>query len=163
MVLVMAISAFFASHIYGSPAANAGLSFGFFFFPSLPHCHRCTHQISHYLQLVIHVLKKKKFNISVCFFTQVHKIAPEYYNNLPSHYSWIKVIWDFIFDPEIGPYSRVKRRVVKAEAVGSKLEQTNGQEVNGNGIQKNGCAAQRDINFSNAQGTCTNVSALPRD
>lgn len=73
------------------------------------------------------------------------------------------MIWDFIFDPEIGPYSRVKRRVVKAEAVGSKLEQTNGQEVNGNGIQKNGCAAQRDINFSNAQGTCTNVSALPRD
>ncbi|CAG5129695.1 unnamed protein product [Candidula unifasciata] len=40
---------------------------------------------------------------------EVRKIAPEYYKCLPSHHSWIKVIWDFIFDPEIGPYSRVKR------------------------------------------------------
>ncbi|BFZ11810.1 hypothetical protein BsWGS_14849 [Bradybaena similaris] len=40
---------------------------------------------------------------------EVRKIAPEYYTSLPCHHSWIKVIWDFIFDPEIGPYSRVKR------------------------------------------------------
>lgn len=42
---------------------------------------------------------------------EVRKIAPEYYKDLPAHCSWVKVIWDFIFDPEIGPYSRVKRRV----------------------------------------------------
>ncbi|XP_005091402.1 sphingolipid delta(4)-desaturase DES1 [Aplysia californica] len=40
---------------------------------------------------------------------QVREIAPEYYDNLPCHHSWVKVIWDFILDPEIGPYSRVKR------------------------------------------------------
>jgi len=40
---------------------------------------------------------------------KVREIAPEYYQNLPSHDSWVKVIWDFITDPDIGPYSRVKR------------------------------------------------------
>ena len=38
------------------------------------------------------------------------KIAPDFYDNLPYHTSWMKVIWDFIFSPEIGPYARVKRR-----------------------------------------------------
>ena len=37
-------------------------------------------------------------------------MVPEYYDNLPCHTSWTKVIYDFIFDPEIGPYSRVKRK-----------------------------------------------------
>ena len=39
----------------------------------------------------------------------VKKIAGEYYDNLPYHTSWTKVIWDFITDPRIGPYARVKR------------------------------------------------------
>ena len=39
----------------------------------------------------------------------VRKIAPEFYDNLPSHNSWSKVIYDFITDPAIGPYNRVKR------------------------------------------------------
>lgn len=43
----------------------------------------------------------------------VKKIAAEYYDNLPYHTSWIKVIWDFIIDPRIGPYARVKRPKVK--------------------------------------------------
>jgi sphingolipid delta-4 desaturase len=37
------------------------------------------------------------------------KMAPEYYDNLPSYNSWTKVIWDYIMDPEVGPYSRMKR------------------------------------------------------
>lgn len=41
---------------------------------------------------------------------QVRKIAPEFYENLPCHTSWSRVIWDFIMDPEVGPYSRVKRK-----------------------------------------------------
>ena len=45
-----------------------------------------------------------------CLF-QVRKIAPEYYDNLPYHTSWVKVLWDFVFDPEIGPYSRIRRPV----------------------------------------------------
>ena len=40
---------------------------------------------------------------------QVRKIAPEYYVNLPCHTSWVKVLWDFVFNSEIGLYSRVRR------------------------------------------------------
>lgn len=40
---------------------------------------------------------------------KVREIAPEYYDNLPHHTSWVKVLYDYITDPEIGPYSRVKR------------------------------------------------------
>ena len=40
---------------------------------------------------------------------EVRKIAPEFYDNLPHHLSWSKVIFDFITDPKIGPYARVKR------------------------------------------------------
>ena len=43
----------------------------------------------------------------------VKKIAAEYYGNLPYHTSWTKVIWDFITDPRIGPYARVKRAQTK--------------------------------------------------
>lgn len=40
----------------------------------------------------------------------VKKIAGDYYDNLPQHTSWVKVIYDFITNPDIGPYSRVKRK-----------------------------------------------------
>jgi sphingolipid delta-4 desaturase len=41
---------------------------------------------------------------------QLKAMAPEFYDNLPCHHSWSRVIYDFIFDPDIGPYSRVKRK-----------------------------------------------------
>jgi len=37
------------------------------------------------------------------------EMVPEYYDNLKSYTSWSGVIWDFIMDPTIGPYSRVRR------------------------------------------------------
>lgn len=37
------------------------------------------------------------------------KIAPDYYDDLPSYTSWCKVLWDFVFDPAIGPFARVRR------------------------------------------------------
>jgi len=37
-------------------------------------------------------------------------IAAEYYDNLPSYNSWTKVIYDYIMDPTVGPYSRVMRK-----------------------------------------------------
>ncbi|XP_032078981.1 sphingolipid delta(4)-desaturase/C4-monooxygenase DES2 [Thamnophis elegans] len=40
----------------------------------------------------------------------VKKIAPEYYDTLPQHQSWVHVIWDFVFDDNISPYLRVKRK-----------------------------------------------------
>lgn len=43
-------------------------------------------------------------------FPQVRKIAPEYYDHLPQHHSWVKVLWDFVFEDSMGPYSRVKRK-----------------------------------------------------
>ncbi|XP_059176448.1 sphingolipid delta(4)-desaturase DES1-like [Physella acuta] len=67
---------------------------------------------------------------------EVRKIAPEYYKNLPCHHSWVKVIWDFIFDPEIGPYSRVKRRVEKPEEGENHMKVSEGApHTNGNGVK----------------------------
>ncbi|XP_013793634.2 sphingolipid delta(4)-desaturase DES1-like, partial [Limulus polyphemus] len=47
---------------------------------------------------------------------EVKQIAKEYYENLPQHNSWIKVIYDFITDPDIGPYARVMRKHRPAHA-----------------------------------------------
>ncbi|XP_058795182.1 sphingolipid delta(4)-desaturase DES1 [Phymastichus coffea] len=41
---------------------------------------------------------------------EVKRIAAEFYDNLPQHNSWISVLYDFIMDPEIGPYARMKRK-----------------------------------------------------
>jgi len=40
----------------------------------------------------------------------VKKIAAEFYDDLPQHNSWVKVLYDFITDPAIGPYARIKRK-----------------------------------------------------
>ncbi|KAF8553357.1 hypothetical protein OG21DRAFT_1510297 [Imleria badia] len=39
----------------------------------------------------------------------LHALAPEFYNSLPSHPSWPMVIVNFIRDPEVGMFARVKR------------------------------------------------------
>jgi len=41
---------------------------------------------------------------------EVKKIAAEFYDNLPCHHSWIKVLYDFITTHEVGPYARIKRK-----------------------------------------------------
>lgn len=41
----------------------------------------------------------------------VKKIASEYYDDLPHYTSWVKVLYDFIMDDQLSPYSRVKRRL----------------------------------------------------
>lgn len=46
----------------------------------------------------------------------VRQIAGEYYDNLPYHTSWVKVLWNFIIDPKIGPYARMKRKARKLGA-----------------------------------------------
>jgi len=40
----------------------------------------------------------------------LREIAREFYDELPHHDSWVQVLYDFIFDPEIGPYARIKRK-----------------------------------------------------
>jgi len=44
---------------------------------------------------------------------ELKRIAPEFYDCLPAHNSWVKVIWDYIMDPSVGPYSRVMRKSSK--------------------------------------------------
>ena len=46
--------------------------------------------------------------ISIPF--QLKKMAPEFYDNLPCHTSWVKVLYDFVMDSDVGPYARIKRR-----------------------------------------------------
>ncbi|VVC99646.1 unnamed protein product [Leptidea sinapis] len=41
---------------------------------------------------------------------RVKRIASEFYDDLPQHNSWSSVLWDFVMDPEIGPYARIKRK-----------------------------------------------------
>ncbi|KAK4878006.1 hypothetical protein RN001_010512 [Aquatica leii] len=41
---------------------------------------------------------------------QVKAIAPEFYDNLPQHSSWSAVLYDFVMDPDIGPYARIRRK-----------------------------------------------------
>lgn len=40
---------------------------------------------------------------------QLKAMAPEFYNNLPSHSSWVGVMWRFIWDPSINPFARTVR------------------------------------------------------
>ncbi len=41
---------------------------------------------------------------------ELRKAAPEFYNNLHSYNSWVKVIFDFIFRKDVTLYSRTKRK-----------------------------------------------------
>ena len=52
----------------------------------------------------------------------VKEIASEYYKDLPQHNSWTKVLYDFITDPAIGPYARMKRKAMRCKAGEEKEE-----------------------------------------
>jgi len=43
------------------------------------------------------------------------KMCPEFYDTLPYHTSWCKVIYKYITDPNVGPYSRIKRNNIDQE------------------------------------------------
>lgn len=43
---------------------------------------------------------------------ELRRIAPEFYDNLPQHKSWSWVIVQFITDPKVGMFSRVKRQAI---------------------------------------------------
>lgn len=42
---------------------------------------------------------------------KLRKIAPEYYENLQSYKSWSQVIYSYIADKSMGPFSRMKRKL----------------------------------------------------
>jgi sphingolipid delta-4 desaturase len=41
---------------------------------------------------------------------QLHRIAAEFYRDLPCHASWPAVLWQFVWDPAVGLHCRVKRQ-----------------------------------------------------
>ena len=41
---------------------------------------------------------------------ELNRIANEFYCDLPCHYSWVGVMWEFILDAEVGLWCRVKRK-----------------------------------------------------
>jgi len=47
--------------------------------------------------------------VAGCNLPKVRAMAPEFYDTLPHHDSWVAVIYNYIMDPTVGPYSRVKR------------------------------------------------------
>jgi len=47
--------------------------------------------------------------------SKVKALAPEFYDNLPCHTSWLKVYVDYITRPDISPFARVKRAKVGSE------------------------------------------------
>jgi sphingolipid delta-4 desaturase len=55
-------------------------------------------------------------NIPGYLLPKLKKIAPDYYDNLPCHYSWVKVLIDFIRNPDLGPKSRI-RRTIRSDAL----------------------------------------------
>ena len=66
----------------------------------------------------------------------LRKLAPEFYDTIPSHPSWPMVIVNFIRDPEVGIFARVKRpcdfraklAAEKAAKSGSAAKQTEEKE-----------------------------------
>jgi hypothetical protein len=50
---------------------------------------------------------------------------------MPCHYSWVRVLYDFIRNPELGPQSRI-RRTVRSDALKNKnaLDLKNKSKVN---------------------------------
>lgn len=73
----------------------------------------------------------------------VRKIAPEFYNHLNHHTSWVKVIWKYITDPSVGPFARVKR----PHKFGSKEVETNDDSVllsKANGVNKSANDVKKD-------------------
>jgi len=41
---------------------------------------------------------------------QLHSIAPEFYKDIGVNDSWVSILWRFIFDDSINPYSRILRQ-----------------------------------------------------
>ncbi|XP_057652460.1 sphingolipid delta(4)-desaturase DES1 [Diorhabda carinulata] len=41
---------------------------------------------------------------------EVKRIASEFYDDLPQHHSWTAVLYDFVMDPDVGPYARIRRK-----------------------------------------------------
>jgi len=59
-----------------------------------------------------------------CRLHQLRKLAPEYYESLSSYTCWVQVIWDYISNPEISPFSRVLRKSSTSKFINSTDDKT---------------------------------------
>ena len=57
----------------------------------------------------LYVLRCSVLSMTSTLCLQLREIAPEFYTPLQCHTSWVWVIWKFISDPEVGPWTRMKR------------------------------------------------------
>jgi len=48
---------------------------------------------------------------------KLRKMAPEFFDEIPHYHSWVKVLWDFMMDPKLTPFSRIKRNLVSDEEI----------------------------------------------
>eukprot|EP00540_Astrosyne_radiata_P024041 CAMPEP_0116868830 /NCGR_PEP_ID=MMETSP0418-20121206/27420_1 /TAXON_ID=1158023 /ORGANISM="Astrosyne radiata, Strain 13vi08-1A" /LENGTH=115 /DNA_ID=CAMNT_0004504855 /DNA_START=196 /DNA_END=543 /DNA_ORIENTATION=- len=48
---------------------------------------------------------------------KLRKMAPDYFDTIPHYHSWVKVLWDFLLDPKLSPFSRVKRHDLPKEEI----------------------------------------------
>jgi sphingolipid delta-4 desaturase len=53
---------------------------------------------------------------------RLREIAPEFYNTLTWHTSWCWIIFKFLTDPEVGPWTRVKRHSREEPKKAAKIE-----------------------------------------
>ncbi len=53
--------------------------------------------------------QRRLFDNRVSRALQLKAIAPEYYETLAYHTSWTWVTWKFLSDPEVGPWTRMRR------------------------------------------------------
>uniref|UniRef100_A0A0K0DD58 Lipid_DES domain-containing protein n=1 Tax=Angiostrongylus cantonensis TaxID=6313 RepID=A0A0K0DD58_ANGCA len=68
--------------------------------------------------IIFFTIVVKKFDqllTAPCSVLEVTKIALEFYSNLHTRSSWTKVLWDFVFSPDMGPYMRLKRTASVAQ------------------------------------------------
>ena len=87
---------------------------------------------------------------------EVKRIAAEFYDDLPQHESYTKVLWDFLFDPDLGPYSRVKRNYhdvfVNKPAVNPKFLGENTEELLKRLNERSGPNKLHNDDLQNGQG-----------
>jgi len=59
---------------------------------------------------------------------KVRDAAPEYYDNIPHYKSWAKVLWDYVFRKDMGPYARMVRNVSTKAQQNANVDQDNSKE-----------------------------------
>jgi sphingolipid delta-4 desaturase len=48
---------------------------------------------------------------------RLRELEPEYYDDIPHYHSWVKVIYDYVMDPALSPFSRTKRVTMSHTAI----------------------------------------------